>query len=262
MSGQRTWAPRRPELSQHFLRSGALAASLVAHSSVSRDDLVVEIGPGRGVLTHALARRARRVVAVEIDPCLAAELRTGTRPNVDVATCDFLSLPAPSRPHKVFASLPFARTADIIRRLIATPTLTEAYIIVQREAAERFAGYPYESETVRSLALKPWWHAEILWRLRRTDFEPVPSVDAVLLWLMRRDKPLIRRKRNESSYLRFVAESSGHRPHGPVGALRRLFTHNQVRRLARDLRFSLDARPSELSFEQWLGVYRFLALNR
>ena len=141
---------------------------------------------------HALARRAGHVIAVEIDARLAERLRSTARPNVEVVTGDFLDLPAPSGPHKIFANLPFARTAEMVVRLTGTPALTDAYLIVQREAAERFAGYPYNSETVRSLSLKPWRHAEILRRLRRTDFEPVPRVDAVLLWLMRRDRPLLR----------------------------------------------------------------------
>lgn len=260
MSGQRSRTPRRPELSQHFLRSGALAASLVAHSSVSREDFVVEIGPGRGLLTHALAQRALRVIAVEIDAFLADQLRSTAQPNVEVVTGDFLSHPRPSRPHKVFANLPFARTADIIRRVTTTPSLTEAYLVVQREAAERFAGYPYAGETTRSLSLKPWWHVEIVRRLRRTDFEPVPNVDAVLLWLLRRDKPLIQELEGDQ-YLRFLNSQLGTTP-TVRKALRKLFAHNQIRRLALDLRFSLDARPSELSFEQWLGVYRFHAINR
>lgn len=260
MSGQRSRTPRRPELSQHFLRSGALAASLVAHSSVSPEDFVVEIGPGRGLLTHALAQRAARVIAVEIDTCLADQLRSTAQPNVEVVTGDFLSHPSPSRPHKVFANLPFARTADIIRRVTTTPSLTEAYLVVQREAAERFAGYPYAGETTRSLSLKPWWYVEIVRRLRRTDFAPVPRVDAVLLWLMRRDRPLIQ-KADGGNYLRFIERQLG-TARAVRSGLRRQFTHNQIGRLARDLRFSLDARPSELSFEQWLGVYRFHAIDR
>lgn len=160
----------------------------------------------------------------------------------------------------MFANLPFARTAEIVRSLTETPTLTEAYLVVQREAAERFAGYPCASETTRSLSLKPWWHVEIVRRLRRTDFEPVPNVDAVLLWLLRRDKPLIQ-ELEEEKYLRFLNSQLG-KTSTVRKALRNLFTHNQVRCLASDLRFSLDARPSELSFEQWLGVYRFHAIDR
>ncbi len=156
--------------------------------------------------------------------------------------------------------MPFARTADIMRHLTETPTLTEAYLVVQREAAERFAGYPYEDETIRSLSLKPWWHVEILRRLRRTDFAPVPNVDAALLWLMRRDRPLVQGAEGDT-YLRFIESQLG-TTRTVRAALRRLLTHKQMRRLARDLRFSLDARPSELSFEQWLGVFRFHSIHR
>ena len=148
----------------------------------------------------------------------------------------------------------------MVVRLTGKPALTDAYLIVQREAAERFAGYPYNSETVRSLSLKPWWHAEILRRLRRTDFEPVPRVDTVLLWLMRRDRPLLR-EAEENSYLRFVESQLG-AARTVRASLRSIVTPRQARRLAQDLRFPLDAPPGALSLEQWLGVYRFLALDR
>ena len=75
MSGRQRRARRRNELSQHFLRSRSLAARLVDQSTISRGDLVVEIGPGRGILTHELAERCGHLVAVELDERLSAGLQ-------------------------------------------------------------------------------------------------------------------------------------------------------------------------------------------
>ena len=65
--------------------------------------------------------------------------------------------------------------------------------MIQREAAERFAGSPCSRETLSSLLLKPWWQIEIVRRFCRTDFDPPPSVDAVALWLARRTRLLVDR---------------------------------------------------------------------
>lgn len=74
MYGEDTRARTRRDLSQHFLRSRSLAARQVAQSSISKDDLVVEIGPGRGILTRELARRCSKLIAVEKDGHLLNEL--------------------------------------------------------------------------------------------------------------------------------------------------------------------------------------------
>ncbi len=264
MFGQKHRARRRAELSQHFLRSRALAASLVAQSSVGRQDLVVEIGPGRGVLTRELAKRCGRLVGVEIDDELARRLRTELVdvPHVEIVRRDFLRFELPQSPYKVFGSIPYSRTADIVRRLVeAVGPPDDAYLVVQREAAERFAGAPYAVETLASLLAKPWWHVEISRWLRRTDFDPPPRVDSVLLWLARRTRPLVDRS-NERRYEEFVRSAFGRKGSTMHQCLRWAFTGRQIGRLTGNLRFERSAPPSTLSFEQWLGLFRFYMLER
>lgn len=178
MSAKQGRTPRRPELAQHFLRSEALASRLAAQTHISRHDLVVEIGPGRGALTAALARRCRKLIAVELDSRLCGLLREQFRDrrHVSIVQGDFLRFRPPTAPYKVMGSIPFSRTAAIVRRLVGGPaSLTDAYLVTQREAAHRFARAPYAPESLPSLLLKPDWQVEIVHRLRRTDFDPPPS---------------------------------------------------------------------------------------
>ena len=264
MSGRRFRTRRRAELSQHFLKSRALAAKLVAQSSISEQDLIVEIGPGTGMLTRELADRCRHLIAVEIDQWFAKGLLDvfSGNPRVKVVCDDFLKLRLPERPYKVFANVPFNRTADIVRRLVNAPLPPEdAYLIVQREAAERFAGWPYASETVASMLLKPWWHVEIAVRLNRTDFDPPPGVEVVLLWLARRPRPLVDQT-HQQFYRRFMSDAFGRDGNTVRSSLKRYVTRAQIRRLAQDLSFDQATPPSSLSFDQWLGVFRFAALSR
>jgi len=256
--------PRRADLAQHFLRSRALAASLIAQAPVERSDLVVEIGPGRGILTRELARRCRKVVAVEFDGVLAAALRTSfvADARVSIVRSDFLRFRLPDVPYKVLGNIPFNRTAAIVRRLAqADAPPQDAYLIVQREAAERFAGGPYARETLSSLLLKPWWQVEIARRFRRTDFDPPPSVDAVALWLARRTRRLVDRSQ-AADYRRFIQNCFGRDGHSIRRCLRSQFTRTQIHRLSRDLRFDPSGPRSRLTFDQWLGLFRFRMLTR
>lgn len=261
MYGEDTRARTRRDLSQHFLRSRSLAARLVAQSSISNNDLVVEIGPGRGILTRELARRCSKLIAVEKDRNLLRGLISGfeRQPNVKVVGGDFLQFPLPDVEYKVFSNIPFSRTAAIVRRFVEDPRPPlEAHLIVQKEAAERFAGRPYASETQASLRIKPWWHVEIIDRLRRDDFDPAPSVDPVVLWLARRQMPLV--PDHESRiYREFISESFGRGGRSVSKCLNRVLTRRQLRRLARDLKFDTSGTPSSLHFDQWLGIYRFFS---
>ncbi len=262
MSRYRT--PRRADLSQHFLRSRSLAASLIAQAPVRQSDLVVEIGPGRGILTQELARRCREVVAVEVDRALSEALRARFQNDnrVTIVRCDFRRFRLPDVPYKVLGNIPFNRTAAIVRRLVqADSPPQDGYLVVQREAAQRFAGSPHSRETLSSLLLKPWWQIEIVRRFRRTDFDPPPRVDAVALWLARRTRPLVHRFQ-AAPYRRFIRSCFGRDGHSIRRCLRSEFTRKQIHRLGRDLRFDPSGPPSCLTFDQWLALFRFRRLAR
>lgn len=264
VSGYRFRKSRRAELSQHFLRSRALAASLVRQAALSPQDLVVEIGPGRGLLTAELGRVCGAVRAVEVDRELCDDLRRRFRDDahVDIVCADFLRYTLPrGRPYKVFGNIPYNRTAAIVRRVTGAPSPPDdVYLVMQREAAQRFAGWPFGAETLPSLLLKPVWHVEIARELRRKDFDPPPRVESVMIWLARRRRPLVEEV-DLGAYRSFVEGCFGRRGSTVARCVRNYITHAQIHRLAKMLRFDPKAPPSALSFEQWLGLFRFHRWN-
>jgi 23S rRNA (adenine-N6)-dimethyltransferase len=253
-------ASRRAELGQHVLAGGRLAAELVEQAEVGPGDLVVEIGAGSGVLTQALARRAGRVVAVEIDPRLAerARARLAGFGNVRVVTADALDMPLPRRPFRVVANPPFGSTRAILRRLLGDPRvpLERADLVLQEQAARRYtARRPGDPETIA------WGAAYDLGTGRRlgpTCFRPRPRVGAAVLVARRRRPALV----PAGGHRRFAALVGGAFRHPGLPLRRGLvppFTYRQLRRLARELGFGLDARPADLDAVQWAGLYAFLA---
>lgn len=259
MSGRSSRTPpRRAELSQHFLREER-ALRLVQVTSIDASDVVIEIGAGRGALTRPLAKRTPHLTAVELDPFLADKLRRQLAGTARVLVGDFLRIALPVHPYKVVGNIPYAISTDIVQRLVTAPTPPQdAWLVVQREFAWRLCGRPYSPETMWSLRLKPRWHVEILERLQRTDFVPPPSVESVLLWLCRRDRPLLS-GRAADLYDEILSAAYQRGPVTVKQALRPWLSKLQLRRLGHDLKFELDGPAAVLMFEQWLGITRFVS---
>lgn len=256
MSGRdRPTRPRRADLSQHFLRD-ASARRLVRATSISNADLVIEIGGGRGALTKPLIQRAGRLIVVELDTYLAEKLARNHGESAEVVATDFLDFELPKTAYSVIGNIPYARSTQIIRKLIEEPNPPrDAWLVVQREVANRMCGRPFGKETLWSLRLKPFWHLEVIDRLGRNEFDPPPSVDSVFLQMSHRGRPIIRQQES-AAYLEML-ESAFHSNWPVSRALNPGLSKVQVRRLASDLHFHVDDRAADLFFEQWLGIFRF-----
>ena len=204
MAGRRA-SSARPSWarSQHFLRSGALAAELVAGAGIGAADLVVELGAGTGRLTAELARVAGRVVAVELDPRLAAGLRSRWG-NVEVVEGDATRVALPRAPFRVVANLPFSRTTELLHLLlddVRTPLL-QADLIVEWAVAHKH-GVPWPS-SLNGVLWGARYEVRVARRLPRGAFTPQPSVDAGVVVFRRRSEPLVPSEL-AAAYHRFVA---------------------------------------------------------
>ena len=251
---------RRPEHGQNFLRSRRLARQLLAKTSISSDDLVLDIGAGRGALTEPLAERCRHVVAYEIDERVFRTLERRFRhaANVTLVNADFLRSELPRGAYKVCASLPFNITASIVAKLTSgVDPPQDAYLIVQREAALRFMVNRRQRFTLVACLLYAAWDVRVLAHLPGSVFRPPPAVDAALLRLRLRPQPLIA-ARDDALFRDLVTQGFVGGP--SVGtALRPLLTRQQLRRLSRDLQVALEVSPSAVHPEQWVGLTRFVA---
>jgi 16S rRNA A1518/A1519 N6-dimethyltransferase RsmA/KsgA/DIM1 with predicted DNA glycosylase/AP lyase activity len=202
-------------------------------AGLSGDELVLDLGAGSGRLTVELARAARRVVAVELDPVLAAGLR-GRWANVQVVAADARFVELPHEPFRVVANLPFQGANEILRRLLDDPRvpLVRADVVVEWGAAVK-RGLPWPS-SVNGVVWGAWYTVSVSRRLPRNAFEPPPGVDAGVLVFERRSQPLVPVRRARE-YRRFVAV--GFRRGGRRDALPRdLDAHQWAERFSRSRR--------------------------
>jgi len=181
---------RRRALGQHFLRDGSIARAIVDLVAPTAADLAVEIGPGQGALTGELARRAGRVLALEIDRVLVERVRAAF-PAVEVLAADArawdwtsLARPAGGRA-LVVGNLPYSVGTTILTALTRAPRAIDAMaLMLQREVAERVAAAP-GSKVYGSLSVhvQLHWHVELALRVPPGAFRPPPKVESAVLRL-------------------------------------------------------------------------------
>jgi 23S rRNA (adenine-N6)-dimethyltransferase len=169
---------------------------------------VLDLGAGTGRLTGELARAAQRVIAVELDPGLAAGLR-GRWPNVDVVQGDATHMRLPDESFHVVANLPFGRTNELLRLLLDDPQLRleRADVVVQWEVAVK-RGLPWPS-TANGVYWGAFYEMTVARKIPARAFDPRPAVDAGVLVMRKRPEPLVPREL-AGSYRSFVARGFRH----------------------------------------------------
>ncbi|MHB8119393.1 MAG: 16S rRNA (adenine(1518)-N(6)/adenine(1519)-N(6))-dimethyltransferase RsmA [Methanothrix sp.] len=176
------------KLGQHFLMDRGATIRIATYAELKPEDNVLEIGPGTGNLTEALASRAGRVYAVEIDPDLAAQL-SGRFSNVQVIKGDALKVELPHY-NKIVSNLPYQISSKITYRLLSRPFET-AVLMYQWEFAKRLAAAAGSEEYGRlAMVVGFFCRIEILEKVSKMAFRPVPQVDSAIVRLQPRlDRP-------------------------------------------------------------------------
>ncbi|HXW99715.1 MAG TPA: 16S rRNA (adenine(1518)-N(6)/adenine(1519)-N(6))-dimethyltransferase RsmA [Candidatus Acidoferrales bacterium] len=268
----------KPKLGQHFLASDDWAARIVGALGDISQSAVLEIGPGRGVLTSLLAKRARRLIAVEVDRVLAAQLRLkfGMARNVeileaDILTIDFDSLFGPKpglgrpgidikpEPVRVVGNLPYYITSDILLRLFVFAKYFDTIVImVQREVADRIAASPGGRDYgMLSATTQLYAHVEKLFTLPPEAFVPPPKVHSTVLRLTMEPRQQELGVAGDG-FIDFLRLSFGQKRKTLWNNLKAKYAEPALRRALGDAGVKATARAETLSLEQSAAVYRAL----
>ncbi|MBI2038819.1 MAG: ribosomal RNA small subunit methyltransferase A [Candidatus Niyogibacteria bacterium] len=194
-------------LGQHFLTSPRIAERIAKSADIQPNDTVLEIGPGTGILTAELLKRAKRVIAVEKDTELIEKLREKFDKNknlvlIEADIRDVLKKPRKFNTNvpsiKVVANIPYYLSGQLFRLLVSDRARPPSLIVlmVQKEVAERIANRTrpslIQSKTnLLGLSIQPFMTARIAFRVSRGNFRPPPGVDSAVLVLERRSRPLL-----------------------------------------------------------------------
>jgi 16S rRNA (adenine1518-N6/adenine1519-N6)-dimethyltransferase len=278
----------KPKLGQHFLASDTFAQQIVDALGDTSQNTVLEIGPGRGILTSLLAKRARRLIAVELDRVLAAQLRLrfGMFPNVEVIEADILSIdfdslfgPKPGlrrpgiefrpEPAKVIGNLPYYITSDILLRLFDYSKYFETIVIlVQREVADRIAAEPGSRDYgLLSATAQLYARVEKLFTLPPAAFSPPPKVHstALRLTIAPRQKDLgldgddaMQDGQTRNGFIDFLKLSFGQKRKTLWNNLKSNYPEPRLRAALAQARVKPAARAETLTLEESAALFRAL----
>jgi len=258
---------RRRALGQHFLSSTAAARRLVEIFAPVADEHVLEIGPGRGVITDLLLQAGARVTAIEIDPDLARALAERHDGNpafhlvqADVLRCDLPALAAPEA--RVVANLPYSITGEVLYQLLmAGPPLRSLLLMLQREVVNRIVAAP-GGRVYGSLSVLAQYFTDPVTRMTLApgSFTPPPAVfSSVVAMPFRQERELPRDQ--ERPYAAFVRALFGHRRQTLLNNLKAMRPGEDPAETARRLgELGIDPRrrPETLSRAECLALYRVL----
>jgi len=206
----------RKWLGQHFLTDPRILGRIADVLGITKNDTVVEIGPGRGALTEQLISRAKRVVAIEIDRDLAKLLREkhADDDRVTIIESDVLDVnlgEAAGGPYLVAGNVPYNITTPILFHALEYPRAERAVYLVQREVAERVIAVPAsENYGALSANLQALAHAELSFRVSAGAFTPPPKVESAVMRITPRADPLISSE-EEAPYRAMVVGAFGFR---------------------------------------------------
>lgn len=251
---------------QNFLIDGHVLDKIIAGAGVTKDDMVLEIGPGIGTMTQYLAEAAGKVVAVEIDRNLLPILQEtlADYDNVKVIHADVLSLDLEKlvqeenggRPIKVVANLPYYITTPIIMALFEQHVpLANVTVMVQKEVAARMKSGP-GSKDYGALSLAVQYYAEpyIVANVPCNCFMPRPNVDSAVIRLTRYEEPPVQVK-DEKMLFKIIRASFNQRrktlQNGLNNSSELNFTKDQIAAAIAEAGFPPSVRGEALTLEQF-----------
>ncbi len=249
----------KKSLGQHWLRDKATLFDVVEAAQITKNDTVLEVGPGLGTLTEVLAESAKEVVAVEADTELIAPLRVQffNKKNVEFVEADILKFNLNSLPkdYKVAANIPYYLTSNLIRTLLeATNPPKIMALLIQKEVAERIVAKPGQM-SVLAFSVQYYAVANITRTVGKELFDPPPKVESTIIKIALRDKPVF--EADKEKLFKLVKAGFGEKRkmlrNSLAGGLQ--MPTNQVEQLLEQSGLTPTARSQELSLDDWHKLY-------
>jgi len=262
---------KRKALGQHFLKSRTVLNRIIRSISPQSQDLIIEIGAGKGALTFPLAEKAGHVIAVEKDPHLIPFLEKRCFPNLTILEEDVLKVnfhQLVKRENfrgsvKLVGNLPYSLSSPLLQKVIEEKELiSKCVFLLQKEVAERLSGQPgSKSYAPLSILFQNHFLIKIHLTVSPGCFSPPPKVDSALVSLQKRSRPLFSIK-NEELFRDFLRGCFKHRRK----ILRKNLEKFDISLSAIDKayqKFSLERnlRPEQLPLSQFVELFRFLFIN-
>jgi 16S rRNA (adenine1518-N6/adenine1519-N6)-dimethyltransferase len=251
----------KKSLGQHFLTSTGALSAIITTSDVGRNDIVLEIGPGKGVLTGELLKRTGKVLAIEKDreliPFLTEKFEDGIKTGKlelieqDILDFDPDTLRVYSHSYKVVANIPYNITGEILRKFLTAMHKPESMtLLVQKEVAERIVAKDGK-ESILSLSVKYFGTPSYIQTVKRGSFNPPPKVDSAILYIENIQR---NEKINEQVFFTVVRAGFKSKRKKLISNLVSIYDKGALARAFAELSLSENIRAENVSLDQWIAL--------
>lgn len=260
---------KRKALGQHFLTSRPILQKIIAVIDPREDDLILEIGPGRGVLTFPLAERCARLIAVEKDPALIPRLLEKKRDNVVILEQDILQTdlreilqrePCSPGITKVVGNLPYSISSPLLFKILDEKELFSVCVfLLQKEVAERIAAGPGSKKYAPlSIFFQLDFEVRLHFEVAPGAFSPPPRVRSALISLKKRASPLFAIEDPER-FRRFLRAAFAERRKTLVNNLKKLsLSTDAVKRALGGMSFDDNVRAEQVAIGRFVELFELL----
>ena len=252
------------KLGQHFLTSASIAETIAIESGAAKGSVVLEIGPGKGMLTRELLTLGAHVVAVEKDSEMVhilnetfpEEIEGGSLTLIegdarDLLTKEFVNLTLPEN-YSVAANIPYYITGELIRLLLTAPHQPQRIaLLIQKEVAERIARS--KKESLLSLSVKAYGTPRYVKTVKAGSFNPPPKVDSAILTIEGISRSNFKNV-SEKTFFEALHAGFGQKRKTLMGNLRKVYGKEVVEPLWPQLELDPTIRAEDVSLHNWLAV--------
>ncbi len=266
----------KKSLGQNFLKNTTLIEKMVVAGNIEKGDIILEIGPGTGVMTEIILKKAdlagAKVVCIEKDqraiPILEAKFkRFLDKGTLNIIEGDFLEMDIGKifkNPYKVIANIPYYITGAIIRRVLEDKIKPKmAIFLVQKEVAERIVrrdgNKNRQKSNILAESISAYGKAEYLFTVAKGNFVPAPKVDSAAILISEISNARFKKSGvSERRFFEVMKAGFSHKRKKVISNLKEYFGKDQLENIFLSEEINLDARAEEISTETWFAIAKKL----
>jgi len=259
----------KKSLGQNFLKSEVALQAMVKTGEVNDNDIILEIGPGKGALTAKLLEKAKKVIAVEKDSELIEILEEKFKDeiknkklillNEDILNFD--SKNSKMLPYKIIANIPYNITGAILKKFLSCNNQPEIMVLlIQKEVADRIIARN-DKESILSLSVKAYGIPKYIMKVNKRFFSPSPKVDSAIISIRSISRENFKTQNEEEQFFKIIKSSFAHKRKVLRKNLEEVASLNIIDEMFIKLGINSKVRAEDISFSQWLLINRYLSKN-
>ena len=252
----------KKSLGQNFLKSKNALSLMINAGEVGENDIILEAGPGKGVLTEELLKKASKVIAVEKDDMLfeflrdkfSSEIASG---KLQLIHGDILNLNLPSykltaNSYKLVANIPYYITGQFLRKFLSGPVQpSKMVILLQKEVVKRITAND-SKESILSISVKAYGRPKNIGKVSKENFSPKPKVDSAILFIDNISRDFFKDAGEEARFFEIVKSGFAHKRKLLAGNIKHLIkVGDQIEKILENCGIPPKARAEDIKIEQW-----------